>query len=321
MNYFSEWPIKIMACFIIGLVTFLPIIIVAIHNRKNHSLQWCEHGYVMCQPVELFVICVLATIGDFIFVVMGIVIIDRDTIYGLLIFVVGLFVGSGLSIYALLWRCVVGEDFMTFYTPFLPVKTIKFYEITKVTYRENRTNGYGGGKKVLTGYRNKKKIFQFYDNIIGFDLLYEQLCLLGKIESGQLKEEFSLRETKGNILRVVFGVVMFGGVFLAFCICNDDEIQPFYYIAFAGITLFYLIDLICILLWRVTVDYNTIHIRNSFGRTITFAIRDITKVQEQQNHIVLYVGDKKIVKISKDYENYLLLQERLMYEGINWIKK
>lgn len=321
MNYFSEWTIKIIACFIIGLVTFLPIIIVAIHNRKHHSLQWCEDGYVMCQPVEFFVISVLIAVGHFIFVVMGIVIIDRYTIYGLPIFMIGLFVGSGLSIYALLWRCVVGEDSMTFYTPFLPVKTIKFYEITKVTYRENRTYGYGGGKKVLTGYRNKKKIFQFYDNIIGFDLLYEQLRLLGKIESVQLKEEFSLRETKGNILRVVFGVMMFGGIFLAFCICNDEEIQPFYYIAFAGITLFYLIDLICVLLWRVTVNYNTIHIRNSFGKTITFAIRDITKVQEQQNHIVLYVGDKKIVKISKDYENYLLLQERLMYEGINWIKK
>ncbi len=62
---------------------------------------------------------------------------------------------------------------------------------------------------------------------------------------------------------------------------REDELTPFYYIAFAALTLFCLIELIGTLLWRVTVDYSTIHIRNSFGRTVTFTIREITRVQEQ----------------------------------------
>lgn len=320
MNCFSEWQIKIIACFIVGLAAFLPIIITAIYNKKHPLPQWCEDGFVMHQSVELLVISVLSTIGYFIFVVMWIAVIDRYTIYGLPIFMIGLVTGSGLSIYALRWKCVVGIDSMTFYPIFLPVKTIKFYEVTKVTYTENMTYGYVGRKKILTGYCNKKKVFELYENVIGFDLLYRQLFFMGKIERGQLKEEFTVRETNGNIARDVFSVMLFGGMLLAFCIQREEELTPFYYIAFAALTLFCLIELIGTLLWRVTVDYSTIRIRNSFGRTVTFTIREITRVQEQQNHIILYVGDKRIARIFKGYENYLLLQERLMHEGIDWTK-
>ena len=51
--------------------------------------------------------------------------------------------GIGLTIYGVSWRCFMGRDTMTFCCPFLPVKVIKFYEITRVTYTENRTTGYG----------------------------------------------------------------------------------------------------------------------------------------------------------------------------------
>ncbi len=85
-------------------------------------LQWCEDGFVMHQSVELLVISVLSTIGYFIFVVMWIAVIDRYTIYGLPMFMIGLVTGSGLSKYALRWKCVVGIDSMTFYPIFCRLK-------------------------------------------------------------------------------------------------------------------------------------------------------------------------------------------------------
>ncbi len=89
------------------------------------------------------------------------------------------------------------------------------------------TYGYGGRKKILTGYCNKKKVFELYENVIGFDLLYRQLCFMGKIERGQLKEEFTVRETNGNIARDVFSVMLFGGerrgtdALLLYCFCSS----------------------------------------------------------------------------------------------------
>lgn len=57
-------------------------------------------------------------------------------------------------------------------------------------------------------------------------------------------------------------------------------------------------------------------IRDSFGRNETYLIRDITKVQEKEGYVILYSGSTKIAKVAKSSENFLLLQERLLYEGI-----
>lgn len=283
-------------------------------NAKHLKLEGGENSYTMRQPKEFFILCVMVTIGYLIFIVLLCFSLDERTVYLLLMFLCGFIVEIGLCIYALLWRGVVEEDTITFYNPFWPTKAIKFCEITTVKYTENRTAGYGSGRKVLTGYRDKKKIFEFYDNVIGFDLLYIQLYYLGKIEKNELKEEFTLKNKKGDMVSSVFSVVLFGGLLIALCVSKDEEIEPVYVILSACFTLFCAIDLINKLLWKVTVNYNTIQIRNSFGKSEKYLIREITDVKEERHHLVLYIEDKKVAKISKDCENFLFLQERLLYE-------
>ena len=273
-----------------------------------------NYEYVLRQPKELLVICIISDIVFLIFICGFISILDENTVIGLLIFIAFFILGIGLTIYAVSWRCFVGRDTMTFCCPFLPVKVVKFYEITRVTYTENRTTGYGSGRKTLTGYRNKKKIFEFFDNMAGFELLHYQLDQSGKIEKRELKEEFTLKNTKRDMFSDVFGVVFFGGIFIACCFSKEEEIGLFYIIFFACATLMYAVNLISKLLWRVKVSYYTIEIRNSFGISRSYFIKDISKVKEERNHIVLFAGDGKIAKISKDCENFIFLQTRLDYE-------
>ena len=316
-----EWKIKILACCMIGLAAFLPIVIAAKYDRKHQHLHWCEDGYVMRQSKFFLVLSIICTIGHFAFVVMCIAILGEyiiGEICGMLVFLVGLIMGVGLSIYALLWRCVVKADSMTFYCPFLPVKVIKFYEITKVEYAENRTAGYGGGRKFLKVYCKKKKVFEFYDDMIGFDRLYYQLYQLGKIMKNELKDEFCLRYKKGDIARAVFALVFFGGILIAgfWALIEGGGLDPIYMLLSLCLALYSLIDLIGKLRWKVTVSYGTIQIRNSFGGIEKYSIREITEAHEEKHHIILYTINAEIGKISKDCENCLLLQERLTYEGI-----
>ena len=53
-----------------------------------------------------------------------------------------------------------------------------------------------------------------------------------------------------------------------------------------------------------------------FGGIEKYSIREITEAHEEKHHIILYTINAEIGKISKDCENFLLLQERLTYEGI-----
>lgn len=101
---------------------------------------------------------------------------------------------------------------------------------------------------------------------------------------------------------------------VAFCVTKEEGSKVFYIIFFACATLINVEWLMNELLWRVTVSYQTIEIRNSYGYKKSYFIRDISRVKEESNHILLFVGDKKIAKISKDCENFILLRTRLDYE-------
>lgn len=96
--------------------------------------------------------------------------------------------------------CIVKADTMTFNCPLLPAKEIKIYEITSVEYIENRLTGYGE-KKALVAYSNKKKMFEIFDDVIGFQSLYYHFYQRGKIVRGELKEEFSVNNINGGFWR------------------------------------------------------------------------------------------------------------------------
>lgn len=313
-----EWKIRILIWCVMGLVTFLPILIAMKYNRKHQERNWCEDGYVMRQSKGVFVICIFITAGHFLFVAISVILLDESIMAALicmLLFSVGLIAGIFLSTYALLWRCVVKADTMTFNCSFLPAKEIKIYEITTVKYVENRVTAYGE-KKALVAYCNKKKMFEIFDDVIGFQLLYYHFYQLGKIMRGELKEEFSVKTNKEDIFVTLFALVFFGGIVIGVLIFEKESLSSVYIVAIMCMALFFLFDLIYKLLWKVTINFDTIQIRDSFGKSETYSIQDITKFQEKGSYIFLYTGTIQIAKISKNSENFQLLQERLRYEGI-----
>lgn len=217
--------------------------------------------------------------------------------------------------------CAFGEkyaltiDSLIHYIPFLPPKEIKIHEITTVKYTENRTNSYGAGRKMLVGYHNKKKLFSIDESLEGFDLLYNLFLEDGKIERIPIIENFSVTEKKRNIILTIFSSIFFFALFTAM-LWNRDEIEWYYLIMAAFLMLIGISDVIHLSLWKVTIDFHTISVRNSFGIVRTYEISQITEVHDLKAHIVLFIGKKKIVKVPKTYENFDFFLERLLRHGI-----
>ncbi|MBD5519038.1 MAG: hypothetical protein HDR07_11355 [Lachnospiraceae bacterium] len=224
---------------------------------------------------------------------------------------------------ALLWRCVIKEDSVTFYNPLLPTKKIKFYEIDFVHLTDNPLPLLSGGK-ILIAYRGKKKLFDVPEATSGFYFLCDQLYQYGKLEyiprpaatkeplaHIPVVESFSVTQTTEEIVRTIVGAALLIPVSV-YILWDRAEFELIYQIIAVVMLILSLDNLLQTLLWKVTVDYRTICIRYFIGVVKTYDIREITKVEEQKVHIILYAGDKKIAKIAKDRKNFQYLFERLM---------
>jgi len=246
---------------------------------------------------------------------MGIYVCDKDTIiYVLMVFVPMVFAGIYLCWYGMVGKIVIEENALIFHRPLFPVKKILFSEISVVRCSEIRTNGYDSGRKKLEGYHNGKKLFSIDENIELFGVFYSLFAEMNKINRGTLKEEFCVKAPQGKIFRNVFMVVFFGGCLVATFLWEGEELESIYYIIFSLFTLLGLWEMSETLLWRVGITYNTISVRNNWGKTKIYPFREITYAKEEKNYIILYSGRRKIVKICKDYENVALLWERLKRE-------
>ena len=307
-------------------VAFTLLIILAAYLWKKKYLRFTDDNiiFIMTSPRETFFI----GIACIIFFGAGAVYFIVDfSIVGFLCFYF-FFVLFGLyeCIMGLLWRGVIATDSLTFYTPFFPIKKIKLHEITHVKYAENRTGAYGTGRKMLVGYHQQKKLFYVDESYKGFEFLHyffegdwepehipsgeTFLGESGKIERIPFVENFSVTATKGNVIRSVISFLFFF-VLWVLMFWARDELELFYQIALTLMMLFFLSDMAAILLWKVTLDYHTLTFRNSFGIVKTYEIRQITGIIEERDHIILYMGRQKIVKISKDLQNFNYLLERL----------
>lgn len=226
----------------------------------------------------------------------------------------------------LLWRCAIREDSLTIYMPLLPAKKINFHEIEYVYCTDNQTLGMSGQKK-LEGYRGHKKLFSIEEEIYGFPLLYELLYERGKVgyvpvmenlkkeatlQRVPLVESFTVSEKTEDKIRTVLIDLVFIIPCMAYILWNRKEFELFYQVAALIMLLLFLPNAFSTLLWKVTMDYQTLSIRTFPGITRTYEIRKITKVIELENFVVLYVGEKKIAKIAKSSKNFPYLFERLL---------
>lgn len=278
-------------------------------------MEQMTNKFTMRVSTEHIWVGIAGIIFGCIFSGMGICVCDMDTVfYVLIVFVPMVFAGIYLCWYGMVGKIVIEENALIFYRPLFPVKKILFSEISVVRYSEIRTTGYDSGRKKLDGYHNGKKLFSIDENIEKFEVFYSLFAELNKIERGTLKEEFVIKAPKRNVFSNVFMVVFFGGCFIAMLLWEGEEPESIYGILLAAFTLLGLWELSETLLWRVSVTYNTVSVRNNLGKIKTYPFREITYAKEEKNHIILYSDRRKIVKICKDYENVALLWERLKRE-------
>lgn len=249
---------------------------------------------------------------------------DDRMFIGFAVFYFFIFWSIYLCIAVLLWRGMIKTDSVVFYMPLLPAKEIRFCEIDFVHDTDNNTYGLGG-QKMLTAYHGGKKLFSIEEDVIGYLFLRALLYDSGKVEyvpvmenptdektmkRAPVVEDFSVTSKTGDKVRTVVSFLILAPLSV-YILWDRADFGLGYQIIAAGMLLGILLDLFSELLWKVTVDFRTISIRNILGIVKTYEMRQITKVVEQEQHIVLYAGQKKMAKIAKCSKNFQLLFERL----------
>lgn len=205
---------------------------------------------------------------------------------------------------------MIKTDSVVFYMPLLPAKEIRFCEIDFVHDTDNNTYGLCG-RKMLTGYHGGKKLFSVDEDVIGYLFLRALLYDRGKVEyvpvmenptdektmkRAPVVEDFSVTSKTGDKVRTVVSFLILAPLSV-YILWDRADFGLGYQIIAAGMLLGILLDLFSELLWKVTVDFRTISIRNILGIVKTYEMRQITKVVEQEQHIVLYAGQKKWQKL------------------------
>lgn len=282
--------------------------------------------YVMRMSRSRLVIGIPIVIFFSIMTIVPIIFLDDQLFVAFVTFYTFTLFGVYLCIMILLWRCVIREDSLTFYTPLFPVKEIRFYEIDFVHYTDNNTAGLSGQKK-LVGYRGQKKLFSIEEDIIGFPLLLALFCEQGKVDYAPamenplsekilhrvpVVESFSVTTKTGDKVRVVLIDLLFLFPCLMYILWNWNEFELIYQIIAIIMLLCLIPNFLSTMIWKVTVDFHTISVRNALGIVKTYEIRQITEVAELEHYIILYAGEKKVTKIAKSSQNFQYLFERLL---------
>ncbi|MDE5596590.1 MAG: hypothetical protein K2J04_02020 [Lachnospiraceae bacterium] len=215
--------------------------------------------------------------------------------------------GVFLCIYVLLWKCVITEDSLILYRPFLPVKKISASYITSVKIK--KASGATSEREILIGYHQQKKIFSIDSgDVDDFDLLCYFFDLTKRINRTPDVETFTITDKKSEAVCAVIAFIVLPAVWI-FLTWDNDEL--FYHILMASVMLCLIPGGMHALLWKVTVDSHTLSVRNSFGIVRTYEINQITRVEKEEKHVILYVDDKPIAKISKYAENFDYLTMRI----------
>lgn len=325
---------KIYLCIGIAMVLFVPIVICGLHGRRRimrHRLE--RNCYFVYISPALFILGAIVTFVYFLIVAAIVFTLDANVV-ALAVFLAGAFLTEIYCYLTVTYEIKCDAYSLTIYRPPLPPKRIMLYEITEVRYVENRRGQYvgGNGKMHLYLYKGKKRLFDVDQDMIGFDLLREQLAQRRKLErailkengmeQGVLKDDFCVTETTANRLRAIFFLVFFGGIFIAI-LWNREELlsegvgdSVFLLICYLMITAVCVKNFMCKILRKITVSYRMISVRNALGKTVSFSMGEITKVLEKKHDMEIYVNGKMIVRVSKDDHNYALLVERFMKEGL-----
>lgn len=319
---FEDFPIKVrvkqrsmqMERLIISIIAIAIILIEILSAfcwyKKYFPLNHENVVYVMNSARGYFSIGIILTALTSFVSTISILYIDDIFIFWIFYFFVPFSVY--LCIAALLEKCVIKADALTFYTPPLPPKKIKICEITDVKYKKDPMP-YGLARKALTGYHNKKLLFCIREREKGYDILLSTLIRAGKIEPPPVLDVFSVTGKTDSFLQKIYSAAICF-VFLIRTPINKRNLC--FLILWLVLILYLLLCILHALLWKITINSHRICILPPLGSVKAYEISQITEIQEHKRHIVLFTGREKIVKISKKYENFNLFFERLKQNGV-----
>lgn len=245
----------------------------------------------------------------------------------------------------LFWMIAVNEEagILIYYRPPLRPVRVRISEITRIQILENRLNS--PEQYRIKVYRGEKKLFEITDMMLGFRWLREYLETTEaanqsgfyeygvdvdkryKIEKGYLragevelvterKEVFTVTPT--TIQKVWSGIAtsvwLVMDAVLAYnwdAWIQEDSQFLFVYAVVLFITVVGLTDFIPKMLFKISVSNHEIRVRKGIRKELTYTKREITRVETKGNFIVLYMGGKRIAKVSKEYKNAVYLAEWL----------
>lgn len=324
---------QIIVCILIAVVCFLPATAVTLWNRvRLLHREWKEDGSVYFIRYSAFhkIVGIVGTIIFYGFTVLSFITLDGDLIASA-IFLMFTLLAVSLWLGSMLWETKVDPETLTFYRFPLPVKQIRFSEITNVRFLHKVEKGIAEGRIHIVGYGNGKKLFDIDSHMDNFERILKRFESErhperayfkegGKEELLEVQESFSVTETFTNRLRAAFCFVFFAGLFILFIVASKEFRQegPDYYpILFIASFLIFVVEameFIRVMAWKLTVNYRTIRIRSAFGGTYSLTFDDIVALETKEIYSLLHVNGRKPIKIWMSYKNYALLEERVLRE-------
>lgn len=336
---------KITGCVLAFLGIIIAIIVIKVQGKKRMAENSCGGSVYFVRMIPVFsaimaggaIMCLCFAAGAA-FNLEG-----RRLAVALLIFLGFAFLELAGYFCTMFWMIAVNEEagILVYYRPpFRPLK-ILIPEITRIQILENRLNSpeqyrvYRSGKKLfeitdmMLGYRRLREYLERTAETAGESGLYDHAPNVGKrckiergymragvVELAEHKEEFTVTETaakkaRSGITTLVVLVLDFLLIFNWDAWMGEDPQYLFCVVGGVFAAVVCMSDFIPTALFKISVSHHEISVRKGIRREVVYTMREISKVETKGNFIVLYMGGKRVAKVSKECKNAVYLAEWL----------
>jgi len=303
-----------------GIILVMTIVVKVLRQKKIKENQKTmpRNSFVLYHSNSPIAIFILSTFICFSGVIFMSVSPNNPSSWGTIISmgVVGL-ISLCLFIEFIKWRLVVTNEVMTLTTWLKGAQTFKIEDIKTVKQNPNGLIIYfeDGVRIDITSVNHLGQLTRLLSEAGKFDYLQQQEKL-NQVRRLKLDEQAYKFEMKYSKVLMIFYFLCAVGSMTIFILSRDNptaDILVLVSICFAYGAFHHLY-------WKATVDAHDITIKNIFRKTRIYAIKEITSVNVKTNgnafHILLYINNKRIAKISSSVGHTDWLLERLTNERI-----
>lgn len=338
---------KIVGCILVFVSTIIAIIVIKVQSKKWMAEKSNGGGvyFVRTLPV-LSTLMAGGAVMFLCFAAGSLFVLDGNQLAVALLIFLG-FVCLEMAAYfcTMFWMIVVNEEtgILIYYRPPLRALKIHISEVTRIQILENRLNSPEQFR--IKVYRGEKKLFEVTDMMQGFGWLREYLekatgiagetgfydydstvgknykiekgyLRAGEVELAKYKEAFTVTATTVQKVWSGIATLLLLAMDALFAINREEWSgeDSWFFFCFAAVlfmTVMSMSDFIPKVLFRISVSRHEISIRRGIRKEVVYTKREITKVKTKGNFIVLYMGGRRLAKVSKEYKNAIFLAEWL----------